>query len=565
MTKKRLFFDMDNVLVDFQSGLDQIDAATKAKYIDANEKPHYDDIPGIFSLMKPVDGAIEAVKTLAKVYDVYILSTAPWNNPSAWSDKVKWVKKQFGDDENNPFYKRMIITHRKDLCEGDILIDDRGKNGTSEFKGEWIQFGSRRFPDWSSVKQYLLDDSKPTNTAEIEKESRFSIFKRNVCEVLNKRNNYSSLIWLLLIIGEVLAFLWIRGFDYILGEWTIYGTLIVGLLIFILWRIGQHQHHDFRVRSIILTRLLANAIAPKKIGAIYLVLFVIHIGWLTNAVMCLFTDDNLNRIMEAIVVCAIGTIIITAFFPNGKGKINGNTKSMVVSGISKIFPYNEYDAFNLLPFVRIFQQVDADAIWVIMSDIFIKEGYVSPSVYVSEEQKKEKPLKFKSFTEETIRPVLGEEGKKTPTKVLEMKLGKITEKSWNLEEIKKDLEQVIREIARIEFYDEPEKLEIIDKCNINFTDFVTDYNNYQDSFSQISTLVQSLDTDETILFFNLTPGTVTLSSVMTLIAIDGDRRLYYYSQETNIPVDLKMKKVDKKMIPLENLLSQALENVIKSD
>jgi hypothetical protein len=200
-----------------------------------------------------------------------------------------------------------------------------------------------------------------------------------------------------------------------------------------------------------------------------------------------------------------------------------------------------------------------------MSDIFIKEGYVSPSVYVSEEQKKEKPLKFKSFTEETIRPVLGEEGKKTPTKVLEMKLGKITEKSWNLEEIKKDLEQVIREIARIEFYDEPEKLEIIDKCNINFTDFVTDYNNYQDSFSQISTLVQSLDTDETILFFNLTPGTVTLSSVMTLIAIDGDRRLYYYSQETNIPVDLKMKKVDKKMIPLENLLSQALENVIKSD
>lgn len=39
------------------------------------------------------------------------------------------------------FHKKMIITHRKDLVEGDYLIDDRGKNGTSEFKGEWKIFG----------------------------------------------------------------------------------------------------------------------------------------------------------------------------------------------------------------------------------------------------------------------------------------------------------------------------------------------------------------------------------------------------------------------------------------
>ena len=30
--KKRLFFDMDNVLVDFQSGLDKIDEETKNQY-----------------------------------------------------------------------------------------------------------------------------------------------------------------------------------------------------------------------------------------------------------------------------------------------------------------------------------------------------------------------------------------------------------------------------------------------------------------------------------------------------------------------------------------------------
>ncbi len=69
---------------------------------------------------------------MAEVSDVFILSTSPWKNQSAWSDKVMCVTKYFDD----VFHKRMIITHRKDLVEGDYLIDDRGKNGTSEFKGD---------------------------------------------------------------------------------------------------------------------------------------------------------------------------------------------------------------------------------------------------------------------------------------------------------------------------------------------------------------------------------------------------------------------------------------------
>ena len=109
-------------------------------------------MPGIFGLMSPIPGAIDAVHKLQEKYDVYILSTAPWKNPSAWSDKVKWVTEHLDD----VFHKRMVITHCKHLCEGDYLIDDRGKNGASEFKGEWIQFGSDRFADWKSVLSYLL-------------------------------------------------------------------------------------------------------------------------------------------------------------------------------------------------------------------------------------------------------------------------------------------------------------------------------------------------------------------------------------------------------------------------
>ena len=152
---------MDNVLVDFKSGLDKVDESIKEQYRakTPDEKDRLDEIPGLFSLMEPIEGAIDAVHELAKVYDVFILSTAPWNNPSAWSDKVEWVKKYFGE----VFYKRMVITHRKDLCEGYYLIDDRGKNGTSEFKGEWIQFGSERFPDWKTVLEYLIPKEKNYN------------------------------------------------------------------------------------------------------------------------------------------------------------------------------------------------------------------------------------------------------------------------------------------------------------------------------------------------------------------------------------------------------------------
>lgn len=46
--KKRLFIDMDNVLVNFQSGLDRIDEGTMNKYRakGPGDKDRLDEIPG---------------------------------------------------------------------------------------------------------------------------------------------------------------------------------------------------------------------------------------------------------------------------------------------------------------------------------------------------------------------------------------------------------------------------------------------------------------------------------------------------------------------------------------
>lgn len=139
---------MDNVLVDFASGIARVEPKLVSQYVD-----NMDDIPGIFSLMDPIIDAIEGYNRLAKEFDTYVLSTAPWKNPSAWSDKVSWVKEYLGDVA----YKRLIITHHKNLNHGDYLIDDREKNGAINFNGELILFGSKKFPDWKTVTNYLLN------------------------------------------------------------------------------------------------------------------------------------------------------------------------------------------------------------------------------------------------------------------------------------------------------------------------------------------------------------------------------------------------------------------------
>tara|TARA_B100000945_G_scaffold295276_1_gene272613 strand:+ start:12 stop:461 length:450 start_codon:yes stop_codon:yes gene_type:complete len=145
--KKILYIDMDNVLVDFTSGVEKIPEHLQVEY-----EGRLDEVPGIFSLMKPYFGAIESFDKLSQKYETYILSTAPWENASAWSDKNLWVRKYLGKIAE----KRLILSHHKNLNFGDFLIDDRTANGAAHFKGKHIMFGSNDYPDWEAVCNYLI-------------------------------------------------------------------------------------------------------------------------------------------------------------------------------------------------------------------------------------------------------------------------------------------------------------------------------------------------------------------------------------------------------------------------
>lgn len=169
-----LYFDMDGVLANFHGKISKlikehyaddsitekivpVEKLTDNIYIEGHEEREpfieaFEPIPGFYRDLEPMPGAIEAYKELFKHYNVFILSTASWGNPSSWTDKRLWVEDNLGEFG----YKRLMLSHHKDKFYGRALIDDRIKNGAVNFKGEFIHLWTEKFPTIQSVLNHLL-------------------------------------------------------------------------------------------------------------------------------------------------------------------------------------------------------------------------------------------------------------------------------------------------------------------------------------------------------------------------------------------------------------------------
>ena len=137
--KKTIFIDMDGVIANF------------AKAAKEGGWEHRPDKHVNFGELEVMPGAEEALRKLNQDFDIFIASTPPWDRPDMWGAKREWIAKHF------PYLKRkLILTHRKDLLIGDILIDDSRWRGQPDFQGDWLWFGtSQRCLDWPSTIELI--------------------------------------------------------------------------------------------------------------------------------------------------------------------------------------------------------------------------------------------------------------------------------------------------------------------------------------------------------------------------------------------------------------------------
>ncbi len=159
MKKPILHVDMDDTICHFKSRLIELHPHTEPIFgnketLESNQiiEAAIMASPRIFLDLEPMDDAVQAVKRLSEYFDIYFLSSPFWELPESFMDKRIWLENHFGELA----YKRLILSHRKDLSIGEFLVDDRIANGAGDFTGRHIHFGTESFPDWEYVEKYLM-------------------------------------------------------------------------------------------------------------------------------------------------------------------------------------------------------------------------------------------------------------------------------------------------------------------------------------------------------------------------------------------------------------------------
>lgn len=144
---RRIYIDMDHTFCDFKESLD----FWKERAITEVERSWPWSQKGFFESLKPMNGAIEFWNKWNDKVDLWILTRPSIPNRHCYTEKANWIYKYLGNDG----IKKLILSPRKELLIGDILIDDSDKDGQPEFNGEWWQFGTEKYKSWEEIDKIL--------------------------------------------------------------------------------------------------------------------------------------------------------------------------------------------------------------------------------------------------------------------------------------------------------------------------------------------------------------------------------------------------------------------------
>jgi 5'(3')-deoxyribonucleotidase len=142
--KIRVLFDVDGVIADYAqlhvhaviaAGVRNIPTAWRPSQWDINKelkltKEEADrvqklvDFPGAAKSLVPFPGAVEAVKRMAEIADVYFVTAIMPDSPTWGFDRTEWLKEKFG----NELGKKFVLTDHKYLIPAAYLVDDKVDN-----------------------------------------------------------------------------------------------------------------------------------------------------------------------------------------------------------------------------------------------------------------------------------------------------------------------------------------------------------------------------------------------------------------------------------------------------
>jgi 5'-nucleotidase len=144
----RVLIDMDGTIANTDKAVQEgllkfhnmsVDLSERKGFeYDTNYEPQARDVmsrEGFFLGLEPIEGAIEGVKGMAKVFDVWFCTSPLRDYKYCVTEKYDWIKKHFGVE----WTRKIIIIKDKTLVQANVLIDDRQQTGLANP------------PDWEQV------------------------------------------------------------------------------------------------------------------------------------------------------------------------------------------------------------------------------------------------------------------------------------------------------------------------------------------------------------------------------------------------------------------------------
>ncbi len=145
MTDKIALVDLDGTLADYDKAMQRDMALIRSPLESGEYIPHLEDTsymrarerlirsqPGWWLNLDPIKSGFDVIELLKKYnFNLHVLTKAPHNVSSAWTEKFLWVQKHLPDVD-------ITITPKKGMVYGAILFDD-----WPPYVDEWLKHRPR--------------------------------------------------------------------------------------------------------------------------------------------------------------------------------------------------------------------------------------------------------------------------------------------------------------------------------------------------------------------------------------------------------------------------------------